>query len=140
MKSLSFIIAAALISGHALACKADRILDHRTDAQRQAQISSPSNPRLPVVRNIAKDRVQELILLSIDMSFKVDISQITFDQSVYSPPLCMDDVDVVSLLMEMEDLLNIRISDAEADELTRIGRQRITLSVLERMLKSKLPQ
>lgn len=133
VKYTFLILAAIVFCGEAFACTPARIGGNISDAERQKQIVSPINPHLPSVKQVAKDRIQELILLSILASFKVDVRKINFDQPISAPPLCMDELDFLELALELEDALKINISDAEAYKFSRQG----SLRALEQFLRTK---
>jgi acyl carrier protein len=127
-----------LWSSTALACDPIRIGGGKSDAERQKEILSPNNPNLEMAAKITTDDVRRKILLAVLASFKVDPIKVDFKKSVYVAPLCMDDLDFMELVLEAEDLFNIKVSDKELESITSKGRAAISLGSLEWLIKSKL--
>ena len=137
--SVRYLILILLLwSNSALACDPIRINGGKSDSERQKEIFSPKNPHIKAVAKITNDDVQRKILLAVLASFKVDPNKVDFKKSVYVAPLCMDDLDFMELVLETEDLFNIKVSDKELDSVISKGRAAISLGSLEWLIKSKL--
>ena len=69
---------------------------------------------------MSEQEVLEKVIQLISERFSVDVLKITKD-TTFQEDLGADSLDVVELVMELEDIFGIQISDEDAEQIVTIG-------------------
>ena len=69
---------------------------------------------------MSEQEVLEKVIQLISERFSVDVLKITKD-TTFQEDLGADSLDVVELVMELEDIFGIQISDEDAEKIVTIG-------------------
>lgn len=132
------VIAVLLVPIFAFACESTKIEHARLGLDKHKKILSPNNPNIALVSSLTTNPNQQLILLAILSSHQLSPKAIQLDQSIYLPPFCLDELDLVELVIALERIFELTIS---ADELNRIelaGDGSMTINALTKIIDRKL--
>ena len=101
------------------------------------QITDGSNPNLSKITHFTHNKIQEYILLLISYKYNVDLATISFDTSIYDPPLCMIHRQVSELIYELQGLPNILYDEKKFYKSIDTKKKKINLNDIENAFSIK---